>query len=155
MLKLMRWGLRVELDGGRNLKSLVAVESLASAIETVAARATATRGQTLNVSGGPPLAMREIGDILCAGIGARPWTIPMSIRLADGLARGLDRVISPVAPRRIPLSRLVRSYASNDTLSDERLRALTGYVPPVSVPDALRAVAASQLGEAATSSMSA
>ena len=131
LLRMIRTRVVVEVERGRQRKSLVPVADLVAAIRTVARGRYA---EAFNVSSSV-LTMREIVDELAAALSIRPLRLPVP-RIAMRLARRLP-----------PLTRLVDAYTSDVILDDAKLRALTGYVPVADVRAALRDVALAQRHE--------
>lgn len=125
LLRMIRTRVVVEVDRGRQRKSLVPVADLVAAIRAVARGRYA---EAFNVSSSV-LTMREIVDELAGALSIRALRLPVP-RIATRLARSLP-----------PLTRLVDAYTSDVILDDSKLRALAGYAPVADVRATLRDVA--------------
>jgi nucleoside-diphosphate-sugar epimerase len=130
--------------GGHNLIDVTAVENAATALR-LALRAGDPRGGAYNISNGDPRPFRVLVEGLLDRLGERPRYRRASRRGAWVLAAVLEAVFRALPGRpEPPLTRYTLStIAFSQTLDIARARTELGYVPVVSIDEALdRAVAA-------------
>lgn len=135
--------------GGQNLIDVTAVENVATALR-LALDAGDPAGGVYNISNDDPRPFRELLVTLLELVGETPRMRPMNRRAAWVLAsalEGLFRVL-PGQPEP-PLTRYTLStIAYSQTLDVTRAKAELGYVPLVSLDEALVRAAADQKARA-------
>jgi nucleoside-diphosphate-sugar epimerase len=137
LIGMVRRRVVVQIGGGRQRKTILPVENLVAAIRAIAREQPA--GEIFN-GGGPALTMREIVDEIASALGVRALRVPVPRAAARTAARMADAVARLVAPRAASVAALLDTYSTNVIISDGKLRARTGYAPPVTdVRAALRA----------------
>jgi nucleoside-diphosphate-sugar epimerase len=112
MLDAIERGRFVLIGGGRNRKSLVAVDNVAAAAAAVARAGSAlVAGQRIVVADPEPYPLRTIATAMCRALGdaRRPPSVPLS------LARLLSRLLGPRSPMTVDQA--------------QRLAAHTVYLP--------------------------
>ncbi|QNP55540.1 NAD-dependent epimerase/dehydratase family protein [Tessaracoccus defluvii] len=130
---------------GTNLVDLTAVENVALAARLALEHANA-HGQAYNITNGDPRPFRELLDRLLTLVGETPRYRRVSIRVLYPLAAVLEKLyaVLPGYPEP-PLTRYtLTTIAYSQTLDISRARADLGYVPRVSLDDALAAFAATR-----------
>jgi nucleoside-diphosphate-sugar epimerase len=115
----VRRGFAPLVAGGRNRKSLVHVDDLATAVLAALDRARAVSGSTFNVASEPAPTMREVGEALAAGLGRSVTWVPVP-KFAWRTGAALGHLFSG-GGRRPDLGRTMEVYASSTTV---RARAI-------------------------------
>lgn len=136
-------------DGGRNLIDVTAVENVALALR-LALDAGDPSGGVYNISNDDPRPFRDLLAILLELVGETPRMRPMNRRAAWVLASVLEGVfrVLPGQPEP-PLTRYTLStIAYSQTLDLTRAKAELGYVPLVSLDEALVRAAADRRAHA-------
>ncbi|MCM3780453.1 NAD-dependent epimerase/dehydratase family protein [Microbacterium hydrocarbonoxydans] len=130
-------------DGGQNLIDVTAVENVASALR-LALTAGDPNGGVYNVTNGEPRPFRDLLERLLALAGAQPRFRVANRRAAWAAAASLEAVcrILPGRPEPALTRYTLSTIAYSQTLDISRARRDLGYVPTVTLDDALAAVAA-------------
>lgn len=149
LIKMVRHRVVLEVDGGVQRKSLVPVEKLVDAILAVEREREKAAGEVFNVGGGA-VTMREITDVIARALGVRPVRLPVPGSLVQGIARLTDRILGPMLPATLTLSRLVRAYVTHSVVSQEKLGALGCHTTPEEVCSSLAVTAAAVLSQEAS-----
>jgi nucleoside-diphosphate-sugar epimerase len=123
MLRLVRRGFAPLVAGGRNAKSMVHGDDLATVILRAIERADAVAGATFNVAGEPAPTMREVGEALALGSGrALRWIPVPAAAWTSGAAAA--RALAPlVGARFVELARSMEVYAASSTVRAAAVRA--------------------------------
>lgn len=124
--------------GGANLIDVTAVENVATALRLALTRGDAAGG-VYNISNGDPRPFRALLEGLLARLGETPRFRHLSRRGAWALAAALEAACGVLPGRpEPPLTRYTLStIAYAQTLDISRARAELGYVPEVSLDEAL------------------
>jgi nucleoside-diphosphate-sugar epimerase len=141
IIALIERGVFVKLSGGTQVKTLVPIANLIEAIRATGRCAERVNGMILNVAGGEPMTIGEIGDTIAGVVGRKPRTFDVPVPIARALARIAD-TLSEVLRLRLPSVRqVVDTYSSTTVLSELSLREATDYVARVTVRSALEETA--------------
>lgn len=124
LIRMVRFGIVVEIARGCQRKSLVPVDALVDAVLAVVNCGTRVNGEIFNVAGGSPATIDEIVRTVARALRKSPLTV--------SLPRPFIRVL-PGA-----LGTLAMTYASSTVLEDEKLRQTTGLQFHVGPLEALR-----------------
>ncbi len=132
-------------DGGRTLIDVTAVENAATALRLALVRGDPDAG-VYNITNGDPRTLRDLLTTLLALRGEEPRWRAMDRRTAWLLASVLEGLFSVLPGRpEPPLTRYTLStIAYSQTLDISRARTELGYVPRISLDDALARVAAAE-----------
>lgn len=142
IVALLRRGLMVLVDGGRNHVALSHVENLAEALR-LAAEAPAAAGQVYHVTDGEALDARTVIEALAEAAGAPPpraslpfWAVHGAAAALEGWARLTGREAPPALTRYG-----VRLVACDCRTSLEKARRELGYRPAVSFRQGIEGLA--------------
>lgn len=108
--------------GGRALIELTDLRDAAEAILAAEERADGISGRMINVSGGQPIAVRDVALRLADALGQRPRLVDLPIALAEALSRG--RAKEPVLTRYT-----LATLAYSQTFDPKPARRLLGWEP--------------------------
>lgn len=117
--------------GGRALVELTDLRDAAWAICEAAERAPALAGKAINISGGQPVAVRDLAAQLAATLGHSPRMVDLPLPVARVLARALEAGARLTARAAEPaLTRYtLATMAWSQTFDLEPARRLLGYAP--------------------------
>jgi nucleoside-diphosphate-sugar epimerase len=126
LLKLIDRGVPLPLASVRNRRSLIALDNLADAILTAVAAPEAAGG-TFYVTDGPPISTPDLIRALAIALGKDAVLLPCPPALL--------RLAARLVGRREAADSLLGSLAADDSA----FRGATGWQPPITVEEALRA----------------
>lgn len=117
--------------GGRALIELTDLRDAARAIADAEDRIEAIDGAAINVSGGRPIAVRDLAEALAAAMGRTPELVAVPIAVARPLAATLEALAKFARSASEPvLTRYtLATLAYTQTFDPEPARRLLGYVP--------------------------
>jgi nucleoside-diphosphate-sugar epimerase len=143
MLKLMRAGQMVLIDGGESLQSFVHVSDAARACLLAAEKGAA--GRTYHVTGGDRVTNRRILELVADAAGLPRVTRKVPRWLALGIAGVCEALRLPIRSR---FSRFrVKYVGCHHHYSIERARSELGYEPRVKIEEGLPAVVRAMLAD--------
>ena len=137
LLKLVAHGVPLPLGGIGGKRSMIYVMNLAAAIGRVLTSPIPTG--TYHLADNPPLTIAEFAKHLGVAMGRPARIVSVPLGILGALARLGDRVegVLPVPVNTERLRRVVGPYL----VDARRFAELTGFRPPVSLDDAMRATA--------------
>lgn len=117
--------------GGRALIELTDLRDAAWAIAEAEARAPALAGRAINISGGRPVAVRDLALLLAAALGERPRLVSVPLALARPLAAAAETLARLTGSRKEPvLTRYtLATLAFSQTFDLAPAWAQLGYKP--------------------------
>jgi nucleoside-diphosphate-sugar epimerase len=134
----VKHGVPLPLRNVRNQRSMIFSDNLAAAVSSVL-RSSRVNGETFFVSDGADLSTPDLLRAVGVALGKSPnlFPVPRSILTTVGRVGDLIGRVRPFSVSSEVVQRLVGSL----TVDISKLRALTDYLPPFSVQDALRETA--------------
>ena len=132
-------GVPLPLGGFVNRRSFVYVGNVVAAIDAVLAT-PATSGETFFVTDGQDISTPDLIRAIAQSLGRPTRLIAAPVPMLRFLARAGDRM-APFVPW--PLTtRMLDGLLGSLTVSDHKIRAITGFVPPYKMRDGLALTAA-------------
>lgn len=125
--------------GGVALVELTDLRDAAWSICEAEERAPALCGRAINISGGRPVAVRELAMRLAASLGTQPKLVAVPIGLARLLAAALEGIARATGSRKEPvLTRYtLATLGWSQTFNHEPAQRLLGYQPRYNAMDSL------------------
>jgi len=139
ILRLIRRGRFPLLRGGKSLVDLTHVDNVALALDACLTRAAALNGETIHLSNGEPISVRELVEKIAALLKLPVRMVPLPLPLAFALAGLLEKAYSLAGSHNEPPLTLygLGLLAYDQTLDLSKARRLLSYAPAVSLNEGI------------------